>query len=743
MRIDLYAEALDHYAPHFDAMGVDRDALMFDLLYRLDGKGDGKPCGSGWISKRKKCSKKSLAKLTAALKAGDKGAISRVMSGKKKAADRQALKRAVEQDKGKKARDVSANTTSKGGALTASKAQKKNTSESQSKASDKFLSANPSDGAARNWIKAKLTETVDPSRARDYVKEDFFSTDSANFKGDGNRRSYRDLSPEENFSRRFKARVKHRESLGGRYEPKHTGLMSVSESQVAKARKTTENAMARVASGKTTQANADKAKAKFEKLQVTYQSDLAQSKKISDKWNKDLDGGEAANIAAGMKSFNEKTGKKREELKTLQAGLAKGSKRAKAKATDLLLKELQEAKDNERVGFDYSSAKGAKKEDILIKAAKASMKQAFTEGNQGAAFLGISGEVTKEKLKAAYRRKASETHPDKKGGSREKFEATQSAYEALKKKYRFDAAACGRGWKGTKGSCVRKKASELDAGKASLKNLSKGGAVDKGRTARRARIAQLRAKKAGKTAMVETDASIGKLKARAAKLKKTTSKAKKTAPVEAKPATNRRKLTSVAQATLNSSRVTKGKKRTEITSDFLLNAYKKGKFEGEKSEQLSRMLGAAKAAGVSKEVEKVAFPKAKEKRSSKAKEKRPEGKPKGSATIKDQAQFNKEAGEKFQKLAKDYDGLVPIARLRKELSAGDSFDGFIKEMQQEGYTLIGGEAPSTEEFSTKELFEGGVKSLMGGQRFYIKKDALGINPVRHSIAIPRRLYRLK
>lgn len=142
--------------------------------------------------------------------------------------------------------------------------------------------------------------------------------------------------------------------------------------------------------------------------------------------------------------------------------------------------------------------------------------------------------------------------------------------------YRADAAACGRGWKGTKGSCVRKNASELDTGKASLKNLSKGGAVDKGRKERRARIAQLKAKMAGKaapaesaprakkltalpggkasaakpkpgsleadkrsirkssmklaTAMAETDASMGKLKARAAKLKGITDKAKKAAP---------------------------------------------------------------------------------------------------------------------------------------------------------------------------------------------------------------------
>lgn len=63
----------------------------------------------------------------------------------------------------------------------------------------------------------------------------------------------------------------------------------------------------------------------------------------------------------------------------------------------------------------------------------------------------------------------------------------------------FDARPCGRGWKGTKGSCVRKKASDLEAGKASLKNVAKGGLLDKDRKKRQARIAFLKAKLAGNT----------------------------------------------------------------------------------------------------------------------------------------------------------------------------------------------------------------------------------------------------
>jgi hypothetical protein len=69
-----------------------------DASARLDGKGDGTPCGGGWISKRKKCSKKGAQKLAASLKAGDKGAIARVQAGKKKAAERSKLKREVAED---------------------------------------------------------------------------------------------------------------------------------------------------------------------------------------------------------------------------------------------------------------------------------------------------------------------------------------------------------------------------------------------------------------------------------------------------------------------------------------------------------------------------------------------------------------------------------------------------------------------------------------------------------------------
>jgi hypothetical protein len=104
--ITRYIKAIDRYAPHLDALGIDKGRLLLELLWREDASGDGKPCGGGWISKRKKCSKKSLAKLTASLKAGDQGAISRVQSGKGKAAARQKLAREVARDKGKKAKDI-------------------------------------------------------------------------------------------------------------------------------------------------------------------------------------------------------------------------------------------------------------------------------------------------------------------------------------------------------------------------------------------------------------------------------------------------------------------------------------------------------------------------------------------------------------------------------------------------------------------------------------------------------------
>ena len=101
-----YARAIDRHSAHLDALNIDQGELMLELLYRADSKGDGVPCGSGWISKRKKCSQKGAEQLKAALKAGDKGALARVASTRKKVADRNKLKREVAADRGKKAMDV-------------------------------------------------------------------------------------------------------------------------------------------------------------------------------------------------------------------------------------------------------------------------------------------------------------------------------------------------------------------------------------------------------------------------------------------------------------------------------------------------------------------------------------------------------------------------------------------------------------------------------------------------------------
>lgn len=92
----------------FDSIvGQIRNQIHLDALrQRFDRKGQGKPCGKGWISANKKCSETGRKQLVADLKSGDAGAKARVRRGKDLAQQRQELKRQVQADKGKKARDI-------------------------------------------------------------------------------------------------------------------------------------------------------------------------------------------------------------------------------------------------------------------------------------------------------------------------------------------------------------------------------------------------------------------------------------------------------------------------------------------------------------------------------------------------------------------------------------------------------------------------------------------------------------
>jgi hypothetical protein len=82
---------------------------------KLDAKGQGKPCGKGFISARKECSEKGRKQLASDLKSGDEGAKKRVARGKELAKSRQELTRQVQADKGKKPRDVAPSKQQKGG----------------------------------------------------------------------------------------------------------------------------------------------------------------------------------------------------------------------------------------------------------------------------------------------------------------------------------------------------------------------------------------------------------------------------------------------------------------------------------------------------------------------------------------------------------------------------------------------------------------------------------------------------
>ena len=213
--ISLYADAIAHYSVRLDTAGVDRDRLLLELIYRQDGKGDGKPCGDGWISKRKKCSKKSLKRLTAALKAGDKGAIARVRSGKKKASDRAKLKRAVEADRGKKVRDIKPKPESTSPAMKAALAKKAKKEETQRKKAER---------RAKNY--KLMLQREDQIRLNDFETMHIYSPGTMKKKitipGD----KYEVAVPKEHESKLKNAIVTHNHPRGWEYsesDPRHAG----------------------------------------------------------------------------------------------------------------------------------------------------------------------------------------------------------------------------------------------------------------------------------------------------------------------------------------------------------------------------------------------------------------------------------------------------------------------------------------------------------------------------------------
>jgi hypothetical protein len=62
---------------------------------RMDAKGQGKPCGRGFIAPGKKCGTKGRQQLASDLRAGDAGAKKRVATGKQNAMAQQAARRAA------------------------------------------------------------------------------------------------------------------------------------------------------------------------------------------------------------------------------------------------------------------------------------------------------------------------------------------------------------------------------------------------------------------------------------------------------------------------------------------------------------------------------------------------------------------------------------------------------------------------------------------------------------------------
>lgn len=409
---------------------------------RLDQRGQGKPCGKGFISARKKCSAKGAQQLAADLRAGDAGAKARVAIGKRNAQNRQALRRAVQSAKGQKPFVKPGAEPEQGGAIqrkggelarvTKESPQDKGQTKRQ-KIDEKYASDNPTDADADNWLKEAVAEYARPDKkkadadALEEMKKQYGVHESFFVEG----------SPEHDRAKS----VKDKDSLGN--------AVLANEKQNSKSREErfgTENytwesfsgwdgsrenslksAEKRIKSGKT-EASRAKAQKEYDKLKAQKEEDRQSSEAAAERQNAKRSKPLEQRKAEVMAAVDKRSAEVFAEKEALNEQVKRGNKRAIEEASRKVVFGLDT--------FDPMAVGGPKNyranaQSINREAIRSHLQNVHQKGGGDAKALGLGrGKPELRELRMAYRKAAMAAHPDR-GGSREQFEQVRSAYERM------------------------------------------------------------------------------------------------------------------------------------------------------------------------------------------------------------------------------------------------------------------------------------------------------------------------
>lgn len=409
---------------------------------RLDQRGQGKPCGKGFISSRKKCSAKGAQQLAQDLKAGDEGAKKRVAIGKRNAQNQQALRKAVAAAKGQKPYVKPTPELGQGGAIqkkggelarVAKETPKAKSSSKQQQIDEKYASDNPTDADADNWLKEAVLEYSRPdkkkaeSSALEEMKKTYGVHESFFTEGSPEHKLAKSIKDKGSLGDAVLANEKkttaYREGMSGTQDYTWKSFSGWDGSQEDRLK----GAERRVKSGKT-EASRAKAQKEYDKLKAQKEEDQKSSQEAADRQNAKRSKPPEQRKAEIAAAFDKKSDEIFSKREALHERVKKGNKTAIEDVSRKVVFGL-DTFDPLEVGTPKQYRDNA--QQFNREAIRSHLQEVHRKGGGDAKALGLGkGKPELKDLRAAYRKAAMAAHPDR-GGTREKFEQVRNAYERM------------------------------------------------------------------------------------------------------------------------------------------------------------------------------------------------------------------------------------------------------------------------------------------------------------------------